>query len=131
MSNEGLSGFSGSQGHRWRLDDGPADRSSLVGAFVGGRTLSESLHGQPLRPLTAAAVVETLARAVHEMHRLGSSHGDLTAARVLLEPSDPPRFVDPKLGHLCEENGRELIPRIIGFGIAGDRVAGRNGDTAV
>jgi serine/threonine protein kinase len=87
---------------------------------VGDRNLSEFLEGNPLRPLPAAAVVESLARAVHEAHALGFSHENLTAARVLLQPSDPPRFVDPDLGHLCEDKGRELIPRITGFGIVRD-----------
>ena len=95
------------------------------------RTSREYLGGRPPPVLTAAEVVETLARAVHEAHRLGFRHGDLTAARVLLAPSNPPRFVDPELGHLCEENGRELIPRITGFGMAGAAGAGRDPDSPV
>ena len=88
-------------------------------------TLSDHLRGAPLPVVTAAEVVETLARALHEAHRQGLRHGSLTAARVVLEPTNPPRFVDPELGHLCEENGRELIPRITGFGGAGAAGAGR------
>ncbi|MGA7498079.1 MAG: protein kinase [Isosphaeraceae bacterium] len=103
----------------------------LVSEFVKGENLREHLEGGPLPVLTAAEVVETLARAVHEAHRLGFRHGDLTAARVLLAPSHPPRFVDPDLGHLCEENGRELIPRITGFGMAGAPGAGRDSDSSV
>ena len=103
----------------------------LVSEFVKGENLREHLEGGPLPVLTAAEVVETLARAVHEAHRLGFRHGDLTAARVLLAPSHPPRFVDPDLGHLCEENGRELIPRITGFGMAGAPGAGRDSDSPV
>src|SRR3954453_24045969 len=48
----------------------------------------------------------------------GLRPGSLAAAPVRLDPTNPPRFVDPELGHLCEENGRELIPRITGFGLA-------------
>ncbi len=103
----------------------------LVSEFVKGENLREHLEGGPLPALTAAEVVETLARAVHEAHRLGFRHGDLTAAQVLLTPSHPPRFVDPDLGHLCEENGRELIPRITGFGMAGAPGAGRDSDSPV
>src|SRR5262245_34727507 len=88
---------------------------SLAPGFVEGETLSDHLRGAPLPVVTAAEVVETLARAVHEDHRQGLRHGRLTAARVVLEPTNPPRFVDPKLGRLCEANGRELIPRITGF----------------
>ncbi|MBV8607976.1 MAG: protein kinase, partial [Singulisphaera sp.] len=103
----------------------------LVAEFVKGENLCEHLEGRPLPVLTAAAVVETLARAVHEAHGLGFHHGDLTAARVLLTPSHPPRFVDPDLGHLCDEKGRELIPRITGFGLAGAPGAERDSDSPV
>ena len=103
----------------------------LVSEFVKGENLREHLEGGPLPVLTAAEVVETLARAVHEAHRLGFRHGDLTAARVLLTPSHPPRFVDSELGRLCEENGRELIPRITGFGMAGAPGAGRDSNSPV
>jgi serine/threonine protein kinase len=81
--------------------------------------------------VTAAEVVEELACAVHEAHRQGLHHGGLTAARVVLEPTNPPRFVDPELGRLCEENGRELIPRIAGFIRVGGAGAGRGPDSSV
>jgi serine/threonine protein kinase len=95
--------------------------------FAEGATLSDYLRGTPLPVVTAAELVETLARSVAEAHRQGRRHEGLTAASVVLEPTDPPRFVDPELGRLCAENGRELIPRITGFvqvGTAGTR-AGR------
>ncbi len=97
----------------------------LASEYVEGGKLSEYHGGGPLPVLTAAEVVETLARAMHEAHRLGFHHGGLDADRVLLAPSSPPRFVDPELGHLCEENGRELIPRITGFGMTIAAGAGR------
>ena len=103
----------------------------LTSEFVEGETLSQYIGGRPLPVLTGAEVVETLARAVNEAHRLGFRHGDLTTARILLAPSNPPRFVDPEVGHLCEENGRELIPRITGFGIAVSPGAGRHPDSSV
>ncbi len=114
------------------LSAGRHDEAEFLAAeLVQGVSLSEYCEGGPLPVLTAAAVVETLARAVAEAHRLGCHHGDLTADRVLLAPSQPPRFVDPKLGHLCEENGRELIPRITGFGRAGAPAQGRDSDSSV
>ena len=48
-------------------------------AELEGRTLSEYTKGAPLPVWTAAEVVETLARSVHEAHRQGLRHGDLTA----------------------------------------------------
>ena len=103
----------------------------LTSEFVEGHTLSQYIGGRPLPVLTGAEVVETLARAVNEAHRLGFRHGDLATARILLAPSNPPRFVDSEVGHLCEENGRELVPRITGFGIAVSPGAGRHPDSSV
>jgi hypothetical protein len=105
--------------------DGPSVPSLSTGFAEGatqfgeGATLTDYLNGAPLPVVSAAEVVETLARAVHEAHRQGFSHGSLATARVVLEPTDPPRFVDPGLGRLCEQNGRELIPRVTGFARVG------------
>ena len=110
--------------------DGPPG-PSLAPGFVEGATLSDYLRGEPLPIATAAEVVETLARAVHVAHRQGLRHGGLTAARVVLEPTDPPRFVDSQPGRLCEQNGRELIPRITGFVRVGAAGAGRDPGSSV
>ena len=88
----------------------------MASELVEGKSLAEFLAGEPLPILTAARLMETLARAVQHAHKLGLFHGDLTPAEVLLMRSQPPRFVDPELGYLCEESGRELFPKIMGFG---------------
>ena len=117
--------------------DGPQGPSLASGfgegatLFGEGATLSDYLRGAPLPVVTAAEVVETLARAVHEAHRQGLRHGGVTAARVVLEPTNPPRFVDPELGRLCAENGRELIPRITGFVRVGAAGAERDPGSSV
>ena len=103
----------------------------LASELVTGRSLAEFLAGEPLPILTAAQLTETLARAVHDAHQLGVFHGDLTPASVLLTPSHPPRFVDPELGHLCDESGRELVPRVTGFGVRGRRGADRGADSPI
>ena len=89
----------------------------LASEFVEGRSLAEFRAGEPLPILTTAQLIETLARAVHDAHQQGLYHGDLTPAQVLLTPSQPPRFVDPELGQLCDESGRELVPKVTGFGV--------------
>jgi eukaryotic-like serine/threonine-protein kinase len=99
--------------------------------FIKGETLSEFLKGTPLPFATAAEVVETLARAVHEAHKQGFHQGRLNANQVVLAPSHPPRFVDRELGQLCEENGRELVPKITGFGIVGDAPAGQGSNPKI
>jgi serine/threonine protein kinase len=97
--------------------------------FVEGENLREYLERGPLQVVTAARIAETLARAIHQSHRLGICHGDLATDRVLLVPALPPRFVDPDLGYLCAQNGRELIPMIMGVGMAGAPGAGRSSDS--
>jgi serine/threonine protein kinase len=98
----------------------------LASELVEGTDVGEFLAGEPLPILAAAQLMETLARAVHHAHQLGLFHGDLAPADVLLTPSRPPRFVDAELGHLCDESGRELLPKITGFGVLGRRAPGRS-----
>jgi serine/threonine protein kinase len=98
---------------------------------VEGENLREYVARRALAVVTAAEVVETLARAIHEAHRLGFHHGDLTAEWVVLAQSHPPRFVDPDHGRLCEPNGRELVPKIMRFGIGRAEQMERNLDSSV
>jgi serine/threonine protein kinase len=107
------------------------DGRFLASEFVEGRSLAEFLAGEPLPILAAARLVETLARAVHGAHRHGVYHRDLTLAQIVLTPSQPPRFVDPELGHLCDESGRELVPKITGFGLNGRPSPDGNGGPSV
>src|SRR5207248_2355300 len=52
--------------------------------YVEGGTLQESLAGNPQEPRVAAALVESLGRAIHHAHERGVIHRDLKPANVLL-----------------------------------------------
>ncbi len=75
--------------------------------LVEGGSLDRKLAGAPQPPREAAALVETLARAMHYAHERGIIHRDLKPANVLLQPD--PQGVQPLgLG----------IPKITDFGVA-------------
>jgi WD40 repeat protein len=79
--------------------------------FVAGPRLAERLRDAPQSPRQAAALVETLARAMHHAHQQGVVHRDLKPANVLLaggaEPSGGP---PPPLA--------EYVPKVTDFGLA-------------
>jgi hypothetical protein len=58
--------------------------SYLVLELVVGGTLAERLAAGPRAPRPAAALVQTLARAVHHVHAQGIVHRDMKPANVLL-----------------------------------------------
>src|SRR5262245_35658837 len=59
-------------------------RPFLAMEWVEGGSLAERLDGKPWPPGEAAALVETLARAIHVAHSEGIVHRDLKPANVLL-----------------------------------------------
>ena len=61
----------------------------LVLEYVSGGTLESRLAGRPQPPRSAAALVETLARAVHAAHLNHLVHRDLKPANILLQGGDP------------------------------------------
>jgi serine/threonine-protein kinase len=62
--------------------------------FVSGGSLSDRLDGTPRPPRDAARLVEILARAIHEAHRLGIVHRDLKPANILLTADGIPKIAD-------------------------------------
>ncbi|HEX5271833.1 MAG TPA: serine/threonine-protein kinase, partial [Gemmataceae bacterium] len=75
--------------------------------FCAGGALDRKLDGTPLPPDEAAALVETLARAMQAAHEKGVIHRDLKPANVLLQEA-PQGVQSLGLG----------IPKITDFGLA-------------
>jgi serine/threonine-protein kinase len=75
--------------------------------YVSGGSLAAKLGGAPQPARAAAALVETLARAVHYAHQQGIVHRDLKPENVLLQP--------PEEGQPAGAFG---TPKIADFGLA-------------
>jgi WD40 repeat protein len=84
--------------------------------FCGGGSLDRRLGGTPLPPAIAAALVETLARAMEAAHARGVIHRDLKPANVLFQTANgQPGTDNDKLDII---NLLSEIPKIADFGLA-------------
>jgi tetratricopeptide (TPR) repeat protein/tRNA A-37 threonylcarbamoyl transferase component Bud32 len=83
--------------------------------YVAGGCLADRLDGTPRPPRDAARLVEILARAIHEAHRLGIVHRDLKPANILLTADGIPKIGDFGLAKCLDiETGLTRTQSIVG-----------------
>src|SRR5262249_9735966 len=111
-------------------------RPFLALEWIEGGSLASRLDGKPWPPAEAAALMETLARAIHVAHSNGIVHRDLKPANILLQKTN---HRDTENTEKTEENrerqkklpdhapsvfsslclcGESVSPKITDFGLA-------------
>jgi serine/threonine-protein kinase len=98
--------------------------------FCAGGSLDRKLAGTPLRPAEAAALVETLARAVHAAHQQKVVHRDLKPANVLLAADGTPKVTDFGLAKKLDAVGATQTGEVLGTPsyMAPEQAAGKTKD---
>jgi len=96
--------------------------------FVEGGSLDKVIAGQPQPVRKAAALVETLARAIHYAHQHNIVHRDLKPANVLLMADGSPKITDFGLAKQLEgDSGQTRSGQVMGTPqyMAPEQAAGR------
>ncbi len=90
-------------------------RPYLVLEFVDGFDLKKRLAEKPMSARDAAALLETLASAVHAAHNAGIVHRDLKPSNILMTADGVPKVADFGLAKLLQsDSGRTESGQIVG-----------------
>jgi serine/threonine-protein kinase len=104
------------------------DRPYFALEYVDGGSLSQRIGGKPQATRQAAALTETLARAMHYAHQQGIVHRDLKPGNVLLTARGMPKITDFGLAKRLETtDGDTKTGAVLGTPgyIAPEQAAGR------
>ncbi|MCI0683335.1 MAG: serine/threonine protein kinase [Gemmataceae bacterium] len=96
-------------------------RPFLALEYVDGGSLAERTKGEPQLPRQAAALIETLARAIAAAHESGLVHRDLKPSNVLLEVANcglPNAAAGDSVGTSAIGDLQSAIPKVTDFGLA-------------
>jgi tetratricopeptide (TPR) repeat protein len=106
------------------IPDGPF----LALEYVDGGSLQKRLSAGPLSPAEAAALIETVARALHHAHERGLVHLDLKPANILLQFANCESQIDSDQSAISSL--RFAIAKVADFGLARDLSLGAGGGMA-
>ena len=99
--------------------------------LVTGGSLDEKLRKSALQPHDAAALVETIARAIQHAHEKGVIHRDLKPRNILLSEDGQPKISDFGLAKLADESiALTITGKVMGTPayMAPEQARGRNED---
>ena len=82
--------------------------------YLPGGSLNKQLAGTPQPPQSAAALIVTLARALHHAHERGVVHRDLKPGNILLTTDGTPKITDFGLAKRLDNQSHTVTGAVLG-----------------